>query len=533
MGPDGALKSKFFSIFYPVIAALGSGFLFVFSFPDLNQAWLAWVALVPLLLAVLNRKPIYAFILSYLSGVVSFGFTFSWMFEVEGYKFLHHAILHLYLGCYVGLFGLAFGFLGKRLGPTIALTAAPFIWISLEFTRSNMGFISYPTTLLAHSQYAYTPIIQTASIAGTYGISFLIMLVNSSLALAIMPVVYGKQKSGRRSHETGSKRTRLSFITGTAVLLIIALVYGLLATGGPIAGNRIKVSIVQGNIKQRDKWDPQKAGYIMQTYNDLTRQVSSKEDPALIIWPEAATPGLILKRLNLYDQVTRIVKNSGTHFLIGSSEFPKYVKKQNKESKTGNTALFFSPEGKVLDQYLKIRLLPFSEYLPLKEIMPWSYIQVPATGSHIQGEKFVQFKGPDFRFSATICWETIFPDLVRQFVKDGAQFIVNLTNEAWFGKTAAPYQFLSISVFRAVENRRFLIRCGNTGVSCFIDPCGRVVNRVKDATGRDIFVRGVLTDTVVPMDSSTIYTRYGDWIVWLSFTATATFLIFALFRKKR
>jgi apolipoprotein N-acyltransferase len=143
------------------------------------------------------------------------------------------------------------------------------------------------------------------------------------------------------------------------------------------------------------------------------------------------------------------------------------------------------------------------------------------------------FKGPDYRFGATICWETIFPDLVRQFVKNGAQFMVNLTNEAWFGNTAAPYQFLSISIFRAVENRIFLVRCGNTGVSCFIDPYGRVVDRVKDADGKDIFVRGVLTGTVVPLNSNTIYTRYGDWIVWLSITVTAAFLMVAFFRKKR
>jgi apolipoprotein N-acyltransferase len=526
------LKSIPLNIFYPVIAALGSGFLLVFSFPDRNQGWLAWVALVPLLLAILKRKPIYAFILSYLSGIISFGFTFSWMFEVEGYKFFHHAILHLYLGCYFGLFGLAFGFFGKRLGPASTLTAAPFIWISLEYIRSNMGFISYPTTLLAHSQYAYTPIIQTASIAGAYGISFLVMMVNSALALALMPLVHGKQESRQLPYETISKRTRISLIAGTAGLMIIVLVYGVLTIDRPISGSGIKVSIVQGNIKQSEKWDPKKAGYIMQTYGELTRQVSSQDHPALIIWPEAATPGLILKRLHLYDQMAGIVQDANTHLLVGSSEYPKYVKKPNKERKTGNTALFYSPEGKVLGQYLKIRLLPFSEYLPLKESIPWSYIQVPKMGSHVKGEEFVLFKGPDYRFGATICWETIFPDLIRQFVKKGAQFIVNLTNEAWFGKTAAPYQFLSINVFRAVENRRFLVRCGNTGVSCFIDPYGRVVDRVKDATGTDIFVRGVLTETVVPLNSKTIYTRYGDWIVWLSLTVTAAFLIVALFRKK-
>jgi apolipoprotein N-acyltransferase len=132
----------------------------------------------------------------------------------------------------------------------------------------------------------------------------------------------------------------------------------------------------------------------------------------------------------------------------------------------------------------------------------------------------------------TICWENLFSDLVRQFVKRGAQFIVNITNEAWFGETAAPYQFLSMSVFRAVENRVYVVRCANTGISCFIDPCGRVVDRVKDENGRDIFVRGIVTGSVIPLESNTIYTRYGDWLVWLSIAFFIFILLLLSFLRK-
>ena len=149
------------------------------------------------------------------------------------------------------------------------------------------------------------------------------------------------------------------------------------------------------------------------------------------------------------------------------------------------------------------------------------------------GETHTVFDLPPHRFGVTICWENIFPDLVRQLVKSGAQFIVNITNEAWFGRTDAPYQFVAMNVFRAVENRVYVVRCANTGVSCFIDPCGRVLNRVKDINGNDIFVRGVLTGSVIPLESKTFYTRYGDWLVWLSFAVSTVTLVAALLRKRK
>jgi apolipoprotein N-acyltransferase len=158
---------------------------------------------------------------------------------------------------------------------------------------------------------------------------------------------------------------------------------------------------------------------------------------------------------------------------------------------------------------------------------------VSTSGNYLSGKEHTIFKLLDFRFGVTICWENLFPDLVRKFVGRGAQFIVNITNEARFGKTAAPHQLASISVFRAVENGIFVIRCANTGVSCIIDPYGRMVDRVKDIKGHDIFVRGVLEGQIVPLESRTIYTRYGDILVWISFLVSMGVLTIALFRRNR
>ena len=169
--------------------------------------------------------------------------------------------------------------------------------------------------------------------------------------------------------------------------------------------------------------------------------------------------------------------------------------------------------------------------MPYEKTIPWSYLQIPDNSGFVPGNEYTVFRVPNFSFSVTICWENIFPEIARQFVNNGAQFIVNITNEAWFGETAAPYQFLSMSVFRAVENRIFIVRCANTGVSCIIDSSGRILDRVKDENGKDIFIRGILSGEVATHEVNTIYTRYGDWFAWLSAISAIVFILFALIRK--
>ena len=191
-----------------------------------------------------------------------------------------------------------------------------------------------------------------------------------------------------------------------------------------------------------------------------------------------------------------------------------------------------NPDLKISQQYDKIILFPFGEYLPYKDKIPWHYINVPDVGNYIRGKEFKVFRLPEFQFSVTICWEDLFSDFVRQFVKAGAQFIVNITNEAWFGPTGAPYQFVSMSVFRAVENRVFVIRCTNTGISCFIDPNGRIINTVRDKIGKEVFIRGVASSSIIPQNSSTVYTRFGDWFVWVSVLMSFSFLLLSLIKFK-
>ena len=169
--------------------------------------------------------------------------------------------------------------------------------------------------------------------------------------------------------------------------------------------------------------------------------------------------------------------------------------------------------------------------MPKADVIPWEAIRIPDIGSYLPGKEFTLFQTGGFQFAVTICWETAFPYIVREFVKNGAQFIVNITNEAWFGKTTAPYQFVAMSAFRAAENRIPMVRCTNTGISCFIDPFGRITDRITDADGHDIFIRGVLAHTITTTNTKTIYTRYGDWFAWLCLVVSAA--VWLLTIKKR
>jgi len=518
------MRNGTFHIVLYILASLLSGALLALAFPDYNVSWLAWISLVPLLVGLSGKKPHFGFFLSFICGLFFFPGIGNWLFQVYGYRFLHHVIWSTYLAVYFGLFGLAFSFVSKRWGVVPSLIVSPFLWVSLEYIRSNMGFMAFPWGLLSHSQHQYPAIIQIASLTGNYGVSFLIVWVNAVVAAVIF--LYARPFLSKYS----LKHASILIVIGVA-LITSALLYGHGVVSKPLIGNEIKVSVVQGNIGQKKKWDPKYANSIMQTYADLTRE-ASRDQPDLIVWPEAATPRAITMDMQLYGQVKDIGAKAGAYLLLGSTHQDKIREKGQSRFKYANSAFLISHDGKEKDKkYDKIRLLPFGEYLPFKGIVPWSYIRIPDPGSYTSGQEFTLFECPGYRFGVTICWETIFPDLVRGFVNRGAQFLVNITNEAWFGKSAAPYQFLSMNVFRAVENRVYVVRCANTGVSCFIDPCGRIIDRVKDQAGQDIFVQGVLTKTILAMDSKTIYTRYGDWFAWLCILVSAVAVILTCFKR--
>jgi apolipoprotein N-acyltransferase len=287
---------------------------------------------------------------------------------------------------------------------------------------------------------------------------------------------------------------------------------------------------VQGNIDQFKKWDRKYRQFIMKTYGELT-QLASKNRPALIVWPETATPLAISRDHSLYDQVKRISQSANTYLLIGSAQHQKFTQGKSKRIDYMNSAFLISPDENAKSQrYDKIHLLPFVEYLPMEGTIPWSYLGIPHIRGYTPGKSFTVFRRPFYDFGVAICWENIFPNLVRQFVKRGAQFIVNITNEAWFGKTSAPYQFVAMSVFRAVENRVAVVRCANTGVSCFISPAGRIIGEVQQ-NKKDIFVRGYLTKRIPLSHGKTFYTIHGDVFIYICMVITIIMIFLTFFKK--
>jgi len=509
-------------VFGEIIAAVSGGALLAFSFPPFDQAWIAWFAFVPLLLLLRGKKAGRAFFLSYLCGASFFLSLFKWIFSLSGYTVLHHTLLAVYLGSYFALFGIAYACLSRRFDPTAMTLIAPFVWVALEFIRSNLSFLALPWGILAHSQYRFLTLIQVASLSGTHGISFLLMMSNCVIAALISrKITRGKRgiEAIIQGERIVSRRIEIATVCTFLGILFFSLAYGHFALKKPFPGTSFKVAVVQGNIAQERKWDPRYAGDIVGTYRRLSLE-ASREDPSLIVWPETATPGIINRHQGLLREVQRIAFDLDAYLLFGSTEAQKCSRgRLNGQSPYVNSAFLIPPQGSkisVPQRYDKIHLLPFAEYYPLKNWIRWSCIDIPRFAEYEAGTEFTVFTTPDCRFGVTICWENIFPGLVREFVRHGAQLIVNIADDGWFDRYAAPYQFLSMSVFRAVENGVCVIRCANRGVSCAIDPRGRIVMRVKDQDGADTFVEGTLTASIIPARSETFYTRWGDWLAWIS-----------------
>jgi apolipoprotein N-acyltransferase len=382
----------------------------------------------------------------------------------------------------------------------------------MEYLRSNAGFLSMPWALLGHSQYLNIPLIQIASVTGVYGISFLIVIVNTVLSEIIM----------NRSFE-------LKPVITPIIIIVLTLFYGfaVISKGTPEYTDRI--TVIQPNIPQKIKWKREFRERNFNQHVTLTREAAEKDSPLLVVWPEGAALGSIRHNLSLSKTLTSLAKEINAYLVVGSSQIPKFGTGEFRKVNRLNSALLISPAGKIEKQYNKIYLLPFSEYLPYKDTIPWPkrFLHI---GRYVPGTEYSIFNFNETKFSTLICWENIFPELVRQFVKKGAHFIINITNEAWFEETAAPYQLLSMSVFRAVENRVSVVRSANTGISGFIDPYGRITGKVQKYK-KDIFVDGYLTKEIFVSQEKTLYTLYGDLFAYASIISAIVFLTLSFLKR--
>jgi apolipoprotein N-acyltransferase len=485
-----------------LILAIISGVLLVFSFAPFDCYFLAWFALVPLLVSIRTQKPFNAFLLGLIMGLVYFAGTTYWVYNsVHNYGHFPPvvsvflvAILSFYLSLYVGVFSLLFNHILKR--TTLpSLIVAPLLWVTLEFLRTYI-FTGFPWSSLGYSQYNCLILIQIADITGIYGISFFVACLNGAL--------FDVYHYVKRRHEKPlfSEVYTLAGFIFLALFVAATVAYGYFRlNANPLPGKTLKISLIQGNISQDKKWDKAFQNQVMETFEVLTRE-SLDWSPQLIIWPETSLPFILGGDEELTDQFLAFQKKLNTYLLVGATT-AKII--DSKNYFLGNSAILFSPEGKAIGVYDKIHLVPFGEYVPLKRFLSFFNALAQGMGEIRPGEELKVMDMIVAKFSPVICYEIIFPGLVRQFANEGAEIIVTITNDAWFDISSAPYQHFSMAVLRAVENRMPVARAANTGISGFIDAKGHIV----DTT--DLFVEAVLSKEITfNAFNKSFYTLYGD-----------------------
>jgi apolipoprotein N-acyltransferase len=350
-----------------------------------------------------------------------------------------------------------------------------------------------------------------ADITGPYGLSFVIILVNATLFWVL------------RQWSKGVFPVREVVIT--ALILLGFLSYGYVrmnAIDRQMADQpSLKIGLNQGNIDQAMKWDESFQKETLKIYERLSLKVG-EEKPDLIIWPETATPFFFQDAREYQPIVLDIPKRTNAFLLFGS---PFYRVEKGKVNHF-NSAYLISPAQELIGRYDKIHLVPFGEYVPLGEILSLGSLG-EGIGDFKPGKVIFNFPLPQGRFGVLICFEIIFPDLCRKFVKNGADFLVTITNDAWFGRTSAPSQHFSIAVFRAVENRVFIARAANTGISGFIDPKGKIVSKGK------IFTEEAMAGTIRLSKKKTFYTLYGDVFAWACSGFSLLLLGYAFIQKRK
>jgi apolipoprotein N-acyltransferase len=366
---------------------------------------------------------------------------------------------------------------------------APLFWVALEYVKSF--FLSgFPWENLGHSQYNRLHLIQISDIFGVYGLSALIIAVNC--------VLFEVWETILRHRAFAWKP-----FFGVALLIVGSLAYGtwriekidMAANTAP----KRAIALVQGNVDQSVKWLPSFQHETLQHYGSLSA-AALETGPDLIIWPETALPFYFLHDEKLTEEALEVVRGSKTYFLFGSPSF----RRTGKRTRYYNSAYLVNPSAKVMGKYDKVHLVPYGEYVPLKRYFPFLGKMVEAVGDFDSGNEGQVLSWGDERIGVLICFEAIFPELARSMVKNGAQLLINITNDAWFGRSSAPYQHLSMVVFRAVENHLAVARAANTGISAFVDPVGRLLDETP------LFEETIRTRSLPVMNHESFYARHGD-----------------------
>lgn len=494
-------------LFGPTLAA-ASGALLALSFPTAGHPGAAWVALAPLLIAAVQApSAARAFGCGLLAGGVHFAGVLYWiprvMTEYGGLPAAAAGIVHLLLLAYLALFPAAFAAaaatIARRFGPAAATSCAPALWVATELGRIHL-FTGFPWALLGYSQATVLPVAQLASLVGVLGLSALVAAVNAALAFAALA-------RGARG---------VKALAAAAVLLIAAAGFGgwRLGAGALLdQGTPLRVAAVQGNVAQHDKWNPALRDEILDRHLDLTRAAAA-DGARLVVWPEAATPFAFESDPARAASVRRAARDAGAHLLLGTTEIA-----HAGGPRRFNAAVMVDAAGDTAGIYRKHHLVPFGEYVPLRRLLFFVSPLVETVGDFSAGPGPRPLLMDGQPVGAAICYEIIYPGLVRGFVTRGSRLLVTVTNDAWYGRSSAPHQHFQQASMRAIEQGRFLVRAANTGISGVVDPYGRVLARTP------LFAPRVITADVRLLEGRTVYSRTGDVLAWACAVLSALALL--------
>ncbi len=448
-----------------------SALLLWLASPGPGWSVLAWFALVPLIAGCARTPPRQAALFGFIAGLAYYLLMLYWVvISLSTYGNLPWwlcgialVLLAAYMSLYLALFCAALSWFMKTAAP---IWSGPLLWVVLDAVRGRL-FTGFPWQDLGYSQFATPLLLQPADLVGHHGITFLILLTNTLCAALLLA----------RGHKRHWRRTTIRLQTGSAALLLVAALGYAVLRLDQISGEMAEapthpVSLIQGNIDQNQKWLPENQQQTIDRYIDLSLDEASRHDSRLVVWPETAMPFYPTSNPLFAELLDRTVFSHGFSLLAGAP----YFLDSDDGRQFYNSALLIRPDHSRAI-YFKQQLVPFGEYIPLADVLPLPGPLVQSAGNFTAGRSAAPLADGNARIGVLICFESIFPDLARRQTTAGANLLINITNDAWFGRSSAAIQHLAMAVLRAVENRRSLARAANTGISCFIDPTGRISNR--------------------------------------------------------
>jgi apolipoprotein N-acyltransferase len=555
------------------LIAVISGVLLALSFPKLGVAGFAWVAPALMVAAAANRRGAERFRIGYVAGLGHYLTALYWLLHIPydwhgipvgpaaGWLALG-AFLSLFIGLWVWLldgFPIAADARRRNLNGVTATTTplgtepqtpnvAPLsrrntepailntlrwslsgaaLWVAIEMLIARI-FTGFPWDLLGVSQHEILPLIQISSITGVYGVSFVVVWTSLSLYCAASAML--RHPNCRYAW---ARELALPFI---AVACLMAFGFHQLSIPSP-ARKSIKVTFVQPSIPQTLIWDEsrdnERFGEVLQLTDDA---LSNRCD--LVLWPEAAVPRLLRWYADIREAVTGLAREHKTWMIIGADDMePKHGSRSFKDAKFYNSSFLISPTGEIAGHYRKRALVIFGEYIPLVKWLPFIKYLTPIESGFTPGEEPVPFKlqNPNVKAGVLICFEDVFPHLTREYVDTDTDFLVNLTNNGWFGEGAAQWQHAMTALFRAVENGTPLLRCSNNGLTCWVDERGRVREIFHDTEGT-VYGKGFMTADIPILAGArrelTFYTRHGDVFGWLCVAWSVVWLLASALRRR-